>query len=121
MATGFFHRGDRPGRRTPRTVAVEKNMRRDSGAAAFGKSPRQVMRDRTILVQVLRKRDRRPGGSDVAQHRRKGFVAVEQNFDAVAADDRRIGIGLDGWEKRRFAERDLGYFAHRQHGGAADK
>jgi hypothetical protein len=27
---------------------------------------------------------------------REGFIAIEQDVDAVAADDRRIGVGFDG-------------------------
>jgi hypothetical protein len=48
--------------------------------------------------------------SYVAQHGRKGSVAIQQNIDVVAGYDRRLGMGFHRRKRGRFSEIDFWNF-----------
>jgi len=94
LTSGVLHSCDDIGGRFIRSEAVEENIDLYACSATFGKSLRQLVRYRAVFVKILCERDRGLRTSYLAQHTGKSFIAVEQNFDPVPADDRCFGIGF---------------------------
>ena len=88
-------------------MAIEQDIGLHSHAAALRERFREFARQLAALKKILSKRDGGFGRLDIPQHHGKR-VAVEQNLDAIAADNRCVGVRLDGGKKRRLAERDRG-------------
>jgi hypothetical protein len=118
LTSGVLHRCDDIGGRFIRSEAVEENIDLYACSATFGKSLRQLVRYRAVFVKILCERDRGLRTSYLAQHTGKSFIAVEQNFDPVPADDRCFGIGFNGRKKSLFSEDDLWNLAYGENVGA---
>ena len=92
------------GRHREAANGVEEQIGDDTGAAALGQCLDELLRVRPVLVAVLREADGLLGSADGLEHRREQLVAVQENVHPVAADDRRLRVGLEGREERGLPE-----------------
>src|SRR4029453_13458339 len=97
-APGLGHRVAMLGGHGERPHGVEKYVDLDAGAAAFRERLANLLGRLAILEDVLGVVDASPGAADNRELRREDLLAVEQNVDTVAADDRGSRIAA---ERRR--------------------
>jgi len=75
---------------------VHEDVDADAGPTALGQRLDHLAGDLAILVREVGEGDGRAGAADRRQHRRKDLVAVDEHVGAVALDQARQRVGLDG-------------------------
>ena len=79
-------------------------MHPHSGPASLGQRLGDLARDLSVLVAVLGIRDRRLGTSDRLEDGGVDLLAVQEDRQAVASDDWRLRVSLEGGKECRLAE-----------------
>lgn len=89
-------------------MGVKQDFYLDTGPAPILKGLRQLISDITALIEVLRIGDAFARAADRVEHGWKNLFTIEQKFDTVPCQNRRVGVGRNRRKRRRFAEGDGG-------------
>ena len=96
-----------------RARSIEEHVDTQAGTAPLREGRRELVGDRPLLEDVLHQRDRAAGLPDRGEHGGEELLAILEELDAIAGQDGRAGVGLDGRIEGRLAQGDLGQFARR--------
>jgi hypothetical protein len=86
---------------------VHEHVDADAGPAALGQRLDDLAGDVTVLPREVRERDGRARPADRRQHRGEDLVAVDEHRGAIAVDEARQRVGLDGPDEGGVADRHV--------------